>query len=114
MREGDIVSLDAGLIYKGLSFRRSPDSTVSERYRRRPNSSLRVTRESFFAGMKCARAGGHLHDISAAIDDCARGPTVTVWSETWSDMESEPHLHEDAGDPEFPEVQPGNPTECRE
>ena len=67
LMEGDIVSLDAGLIYKGYhsdAARTYPVGEVSQE----PKQLIEVTRQSFFEGIKHARAGAHLHDISNAID----------------------------------------------
>lgn len=67
LQEGDIVSLDAGLIYKGYhsdAARTYPVGKVSEDTRQ----LIEVTRQSFFEGIKFARAGCHLYDISNAID----------------------------------------------
>ena len=67
LQEGDIVSLDAGLIYKGYhsdAARTHGVGQISPEARK----LIDVTRESFFAGIKLAKAGNHLHDISNAID----------------------------------------------
>ena len=72
LREGDIVSLDTGLIYKGYHSDAARTHGIGE-ISKEAEFLIERTRESFFAGMKCARAGGHLHDISAGIYDCARG-----------------------------------------
>lgn len=67
LMEGDIVSLDAGLIYKGYhsdAARTYPVGEVSQEAKQ----LIEVTRQSFFEGIKHARAGKHLHDISNAID----------------------------------------------
>ncbi len=72
LQEGDIVSLDAGLIYKGYhsdAARTHAVGEISEEAAR----LIAVTRQSFFEGIKAAKAGGHLHDISAAIDDYVSG-----------------------------------------
>lgn len=66
IQEGDIVSLDIGLIYKGYqsdAARTHAVGTVSE------EAALLIerTRQSFFEGMQYAVAGRHLHEISAAI-----------------------------------------------
>lgn len=66
LQEGDIVSLDAGLIYKGYhsdAARTHGVGQISKEARR----LIDVTRESFFAGIKMAKAGNHLFDISNAI-----------------------------------------------
>lgn len=68
LEEGDIVSLDAGLIYKGYhsdAARTYPVGKISEEHQK----LIDVTRQSFFEGIKFAREGYHLHDISNAIDD---------------------------------------------
>ena len=67
LQEGDIVSLDAGLIYKGYH----SDAARTHGVGKIDAASQRLidaTRESFFAGMKMAKEGNHLHDISNAID----------------------------------------------
>lgn len=67
LQEGDIVSLDAGLIYKGYhsdAARTYPVGKVSSE----AVKLIEVTRQSFFEGIKYARAGRHLHEISGAID----------------------------------------------
>ena len=64
---GDIVSLDAGLIYKGYhsdAARTYPVGEVAPEVQQ----LIDVTKQSFFEGIKMARAGNHLYDISNAID----------------------------------------------
>lgn len=68
LKEGDIVSLDAGLIYKGYHSDAARTHAVG-RISPEVQKLLEVTRQSFFEGIKCAKAGNHLFDISAAIDD---------------------------------------------
>ena len=55
IQEGDLVSLDTGLIYEGYHSDAARTHVID------------VTRQSFFEGIKMARAGNHLHDISNAI-----------------------------------------------
>lgn len=74
LREGDIISLDAGMIVEGYhsdAARTYPVGKISDEAQK----LIDVTRESFFVGIEKARAGNHLHDISNAIDDyvTARG-----------------------------------------
>lgn len=67
LQEGDIVSLDAGLIYKGYhsdAARTYPVGNVSAEAAK----LIEVTRQSFFEGIQYAKAGNHLYDISNAID----------------------------------------------
>lgn len=68
LREGDIVSLDAGLIYKGYHSDAARTHAVGD-ISPQVQKLLDVTKQSFFEGIKCAKAGNHLFDISAAIDD---------------------------------------------
>lgn len=68
LREGDIVSLDMGLIYRGYHSDAARTYGVG-RISPEAEKLIRVTRESFFIGIGMARAGRHLHDISNAIAD---------------------------------------------
>ncbi|MCI8327095.1 MAG: type I methionyl aminopeptidase [Lachnospiraceae bacterium] len=66
LQEGDIVSLDIGLIYKGYhsdAARTHGIGTISENASR----LIQRTRQSFFEGIKNAKSGNHLSDISNAI-----------------------------------------------
>lgn len=66
--DGDIVSLDAGVIYKGYhsdAARTVAVGKISEEAKK----LIEVTRQSFFEGIKFAKEGYHLHDISNAIGD---------------------------------------------
>lgn len=66
VKEGDIISLDAGLIYNGYHSdmaRTFPVGKISAE----AQQLIDVTRQSFFEGIRYARAGHHLHEISAAI-----------------------------------------------
>ena len=67
LQEGDIVSFDTGLIYKGYhsdAARTWGVGKISDEAQK----LIDVTRESFFEGIKKAKAGNRLYDISAAID----------------------------------------------
>ena len=68
LHEGDIVSLDAGLIYKGYHSDAARTYAVGS-ISKEVQQLIDVTRQSFFEGIKFAKEGNHLHDISAAIDD---------------------------------------------
>lgn len=66
LKEGDIVSVDAGAIYKGWysdMARTYPVGRISEEAER----LIRVTKESFFEGLKFCRPGRYLSDISHAV-----------------------------------------------
>lgn len=66
IKEGDIVSLDAGVIYKGYHSDAARTHAVGE-ISKEAADLIKVTRESFFEGIKFAREGMHLFEISAAI-----------------------------------------------
>jgi len=66
IKEGDIVSLDAGVIYKGYHSDAARTYGVGEISKEAKNL-IDVTRESFFEGMKYAKEGNYLFEISAAI-----------------------------------------------
>lgn len=66
LQEGDIVSLDAGLIYEGYHSDAARTYGVGE-ISQEAKQLIEVTRQSFFEGIKYAKAGHHLHEISAAI-----------------------------------------------
>jgi len=66
LREGDIVSLDAGVIYQGYHSDAARTWAVGE-ISKEAKQLIEVTRQSFFEGIQFAREGRHLHEISAAI-----------------------------------------------
>ena len=66
LQDGDIVSLDAGVIYKGYHSDAARTYGVGE-ISKEAQDLIRVTKESFFEGIKYAKEGNHLFDISAAI-----------------------------------------------
>ncbi len=71
LKEGDIISLDAGLIYEGYHSDAARTYGVGE-ISPEAEQLIEVTRQSFFEGIKYAKAGHHLHEISAAIDAYAQ------------------------------------------
>ena len=66
IKEGDIVSLDAGVIYKGYHSDAARTHAIGE-ISKEAQDLIRVTRECFFEGIKYAKEGNHLFDISGAI-----------------------------------------------
>ena len=67
LKEGDIVSLDAGLIYKGYHSDAARTHFVGQ-VSPEVKKLVEETKNSFFEGIKMAKAGNHLYDISNAID----------------------------------------------
>lgn len=68
LQEGDIISLDMGLIYKGYHSDAARTHAVGK-ISSEVQKLMDVTRQSFFEGIKYALPGHHLHEISNAIDD---------------------------------------------
>ena len=66
LREGDIISLDCGVIYKGWQSDAARTIGVGEISKEAQNL-IDVAKQSFFEGIKFAKAGNHLHEISTAI-----------------------------------------------
>lgn len=71
LKEGDVVSLDAGVIYKGYHSDAARTYILGEG-KREIQKLVEVTRQSFFEGMKYAKEGYHLYDISRAIGEYAQ------------------------------------------
>ena len=66
IQEGDLIKVDAGLIYKGYHSDAARTYAVGE-VSPEAQKLMEVTKQSFFEGIKYAKAGHHLHEISAAI-----------------------------------------------
>ena len=102
IQEGDIVSLDAGLIYQGYHSDAARTHAVGE-ISKEARQLIDVTRQSFFEGIKYAKAGNHLHDISAAIQAYAESYGYGVVRELTGHGIGR-HLHEDPAIPNFKPV----------
>ena len=77
LREGDIVSLDAGVIYRGYhsdAARTHAVGKISEN----DQKLIEVTKQSFFEGIKYAKAGNHLYYISKAIQNYAEANGFSI------------------------------------
>ena len=105
LQEGDIVSLDAGLIYKGYHSDAARTHAVGE-ISPEARQLIDVTRQSFFEGIKYAKAGNHLHDISAAIGNYAQQFGYGVVRDLVGHGIGT-HLHEDPQIPNFPQKRRG-------
>lgn len=70
LHEGDIVSLDAGVIHKGYQSDAARTYAVGK-ITPEAEKLIEVTKQSFYEGIKFARAGCHLNDICGAIQDYA-------------------------------------------
>ncbi|MBN1382233.1 MAG: type I methionyl aminopeptidase [Deltaproteobacteria bacterium] len=77
LSEGDILSLDFGVCYEGYygdSAITVPVGTVSDKARR----LMDITEAGLYRGIKEARAGNRLGDISAAVQDCVESSGYSV------------------------------------
>lgn len=105
LREGDIVSLDAGVIWKGYHSDAARTYGVGEIS---PEAArlIEVTRQSFFEGIKFAKAGNHLNDISAAVQAYAESFGYGVVRDLVGHGIGT-HLHEDPEVPNFSQKRKG-------
>lgn len=99
LKEGDIVSLDAGVIYKGYHSDAARTVAVGK-ISDEAQKLMDVTRQSFFEGIKYAKAGNHLNDISRAIGAYAESFGYGVVRDLVGHGIGT-HLHEDPEVPNF-------------
>ncbi len=71
LQEGDIVSLDAGVCYRGYHADAARTHGIGE-ISGEARLLIERTRQSFFEGIAYAKAGNHLHQISNAISSYAQ------------------------------------------
>lgn len=99
LKEGDIVSLDFGAIYKGFYGDAAvtyPVGVISEKAKR----LISVTEESLYKGIEQVREGNRLHDVSHAVQTCAEGAGFSVVRDFVGHGIGR-HLHEEPQIPNF-------------
>ena len=77
LREGDIVKIDVGAFYKGFhgdSARTIAVGNAGEEALK----LIRVTRESFFAGVAAVRTGNRIGDVGSSIQSCVESAGFSV------------------------------------
>lgn len=77
LKEGDIVKIDVGAFYKGFhgdSARTIAVGNVSDEAAR----LIKVTRDSFFAGVAAVKTGNRMGDVGSAIQNCVEGAGFSV------------------------------------
>lgn len=99
IREGDIVSLDIGVIYKGYHSDAARTHGIGE-ISKEAALLIERTRQSFFEGIKYAKEGHHLHEISNAISAYAESFGYGVVRDLVGHGVGT-HLHEDPQIPNF-------------
>ena len=105
IRDGDLVKIDAGLIYKGYHSDAARTYAVGE-VSQEARQLMDVTRQSFFEGIKYAKAGNHLNDISKAIGAYAAKYHYGIVRDLVGHGIGT-HLHEDPQIPNFPQKRRG-------
>jgi methionyl aminopeptidase len=93
LKSGDIVSIDVGACYQrfhGDAARTHPVGEVNDTHQR----LIDTAQKSFFEGIKYAKAGHRLHEISAAIGDYVKAQGFSVVEE-WCGHGIGRQLHED-------------------
>jgi methionyl aminopeptidase len=84
LKVGDIVTIDAGLIYDGLytdharTFIVKSDDEQDNNISKDIKRLLVKTEEALYAGIKAAKVGGNIGDIGEAISKVARENNLTV------------------------------------
>ena len=99
IEEGDIVSLDAGVIYKGFH----TDSAITVavgNVTKQAEELIEVTEASLKAGIDQARCGAHVGDISTAVQNYVESKGFTVVRE-YTGHGVGRDLHEDPQVPNF-------------
>ena len=105
LKEGDIISIDVGVKYKGFngdSARTFPVGKVKPEVKR----LIKVTEESFFEGIKGLKAGDFVGDISHRIQTYVEKHGYTIVRELVGHGVGR-HLHEDPQVPNFGRVGSG-------
>ena len=105
IQEGDIVSLDAGVIYKGYHSDAARTHAVGE-ISAEAKKLIEVTQQSFFEGLKYAKEGNYLFEISGAIGRYAAKFGYGVVRELCGHGIGT-HLHEDPNIPNYPMLRKG-------
>lgn len=105
LQEGDIVSLDAGLIYQGYHSDMARTFGVGQ-ISPQAGRLIEATRGCFFAGIRMARAGHHLHEISNAVDSYIKPFGYGIVRDLVGHGIGT-HLHEDPQVPNFAQIRRG-------
>lgn len=105
LQEGDIVSLDAGLIYQGYHSDAARTHAVGQ-ISPEKRKLMDVTKQAFFEGIRFAKAGNHLYDISNAIDAYVSGFGYGIVRDLVGHGVGT-HLHEDPQIPNFAQKRKG-------
>lgn len=103
--DGDIVSIDCGVIYKGYHSDAARTIGVGE-ISNEAKKLIEVTRESFFVGIEKAKEGNHLYDISSSIQEYVESFGFSVVRDLVGHGIGQ-NLHEDPQIPNFKQKRRG-------
>ena len=83
LKEGDIISIDVGAVYKGYNGDAARTFAVGK-ISDEASKLIRVTEECFFEGIKFAKPGNYLSDISHAFNEwvtkcCFNNNCRSIW-----------------------------------
>lgn len=104
-QDGDVVGLDIGVIHNGYHSDAARTYILGESTKEK-DDLVRVTQECFFEGIKFAKEGYHLFDISAAIHNHAKNHGYGVVRELCGHGIGT-ELHEDPEVPNFKQLRKG-------
>jgi methionyl aminopeptidase len=106
LKQGDIVGLDFGVVYKGFYGDSARTVAVGE-ISSNANRLLSVTREALYAGIAQARVGNRISDIAGAVQRVAQSAGFAV-VEDFAGHGIGRKLHEDPQVPNY--FRPGMPN----
>lgn len=105
LREGDIVSLDAGVIYKGYHSDAARTYGVGN-IDSESEQLIAATKESFFQALAVCRAGNHINDISKAVFKYITAKGYSAVRDLVGHGVGA-HLHEEPNVPNYPKLRRG-------
>ena len=111
LKDGDIISLDAGVIYKGYHSDSARTYGIGE-IADTSEYLIEATKQSFFEGLAAARAGNHVRDIGIAIesyaDECGLGVVIDlVGHGVGKNLHEKPEVPNYAASRRGPKLKPG-------
>ena len=99
LKEGDIISIDLGAIYKGYHSDMARTKGVGK-ISEDAETLIRVTRDCFFRSLEFAEVGNHIQDIGAAVERYAESYGYGVVKALEGHGVGR-QMHEDPGVPNF-------------
>ena len=111
LKDGDIISLDAGVIYKGYHSDSARTYGIGE-IADTSEYLIEATKQSFFEGLSAARTGNHVRDIGIAIesyaDECGLGVVIDlVGHGVGKNLHEKPEVPNYATSRRGPKLKPG-------